>query len=143
MSYTMSSLSGSCRSTNGFGMCGWWNDFVFDSSRVDYGNKKYRQMYSMDMPSDIAQELDANDNLCDEDQIDAFVRSRPPPRPIEERQYSRQEQTTGGADQGMDLDMPEPKAKPELPKWVLPAIGGVVLVGGVIAAVMLKKRSSR
>lgn len=138
----------------GLGLCiSGWDDFFFDSSRVEYANQVYQGQYGRCIPQRVADELRSQEDDCDRDEISAFVNARPPRsgEPCDadvqaEADEAKREREQDLLDRGIDPNPPEipqlPADTQALPPWVLPAFGGILALG-VVGAVLLQKKGGK
>lgn len=143
------------RSLRGLGLCTGWpaDDFFTDSARIEYADTLYQEKFGRRLPERVASQLRDDEDICDRSEISAFVMNRPPTSRdidageiLEERREAEQERRERLEEQGLsdlpELDLKSDGSENKLPAWALPAVGGI-LVLGVAAAVLMKKKGSK
>lgn len=133
-------FSGGCASSGGFG-CAPWDDFFLDSSKIEYANQIYREIYGRDITERVASGLRNQSGYCTRDAVYKYVQSHPP---------ISTDQTAGEVlEKKPEADAPPPAgftppamppASGGLPSWALPAAAAGV---GLLAIVLVMKRKRK
>lgn len=109
--------------------CSFWDDFVLDSSKIEFATTYYRKRYDTDLPERLAREIRDRDTFCSRGEITSFLDGRPPTSRdtpageiLEQEEEARQERQERLEEQGLSdlppMDLPKSDgSENKLPAW--------------------------